>query len=133
MTEEEKVSALYKKLLRLYPQGFRDRLGESMHQTFTDLYRVRQAEYGLFSFVFRTFAETGVEILQEHILTIKRGDDMKNMFSHPASAAITSLILSLLFGLTFVAFMFDIEPITKPLNALLTINGQGEINTLVVS
>jgi hypothetical protein len=34
-------------------------------------------------------------------------------------------------GLTFVVFMFDIEPLVKPLNNLFTIKGQsGDINTL---
>lgn len=131
MYDQNIVHALYKKLFAFYPQGFRERLGESMEQTFTDLYRERQTEHGLFSFVFWTFAETSVGILQEHILLIKQGDGMKNMFSHPTSVAITSLILSLPLGLTFVAFMFDIELLIKPLNNLFTINGrQGEINTL---
>ena len=53
------------------------------------------------------------------------------MLAHPRSAAITSLILSLPLGLTFIAFMFDIELLGKPLNELFTIEGQqGEINTL---
>jgi hypothetical protein len=46
-------------------------------------------------------------------------------------AAIISLILSLPLGLTFVAFMFDIESLVIPLNDLFTIEGQqGQINTL---
>ena len=38
---------LYKKLLALYPRGFRERLGESMEQTFNDLYneKSRQAKH----------------------------------------------------------------------------------------
>ena len=56
---------------------------------------------------------------------------MKNIISNPTSAAITSFILSLPLGLTFVAFMFDIEPLVKPLNNLFTIEGQqGDINML---
>lgn len=56
---------------------------------------------------------------------------MKNILANPASAAVTSFVLALPLGLTFVAFMFDIEPLVKPLNDLFTIEGQqGEINML---
>jgi len=54
---------------------------------------------------------------------------MKTTISNPRSAAITSLLLSLPLGLTFAAFMLDIEPLTKVLNNLLTIDGQ-QINVL---
>jgi hypothetical protein len=36
------VRALYKKLLGLYPRAFRERLGESMEQTFNDLCNERK-------------------------------------------------------------------------------------------
>jgi len=75
------------------------------------------------------FAETGVGMLKEHILLIAQGDSMKTTISNPRSAAITSLLLSLPLGLTFAAFMLDIEPLTKVLNNLLTIDGQ-QINVL---
>ena len=56
---------------------------------------------------------------------------MKTILANPRLAAITSLILSLPLGLTFVAFMFDMEPLVKPLNDLFTIEGQqGQINML---
>ena len=61
MTEQEKVSALYKKLLSLYPQGFREGLGESMEQTFNDLYREKKTEDRVFSFIVWTFTETAAE------------------------------------------------------------------------
>jgi hypothetical protein len=102
-----------------------------MEQTFDDLYKELQTERRLFDFVFWVFAETGVGILKEHILLIAQGDSMKTLISNPRSAAITSLILSLPLGLIFVAFMFDVEPLVKPLNALFTIEGQqGDINML---
>jgi len=46
------IHALYKKLFTLYPQRFRERLGESMQQTFNDLYteRKQQTERGLFGY-----------------------------------------------------------------------------------
>jgi hypothetical protein len=123
------IHALYKKLLTFYPRGFRERLGEPMEQTFNDLYKERYQERTLFSFVSWMFAETGVGILKEHILLIAQGDSMKTTISNPRSAAITSLLLSLPLGLTFAAFMLDIEPLTKVLNSLLTIDGQ-QINVL---
>ena len=56
---------------------------------------------------------------------------MKNMLANPGSAAITSLILAMPLGLTYVALMFDIEPLARVLNNLFTIEGQqGEINML---
>src|SRR5687767_8569965 len=129
--DQNMVHTLYKKLLSLYPRAFRERLGESMEQTFNDLYNERQTERGRFGLVFWIFAETGVGILQEHILLLTRGDVMKNMLANPRSAAITSFILSLPLGLTFMAFMFDIEPLVKTLNNLFTIEGQqGDINML---
>lgn len=129
--DQNTVRILYKKLLTLYPRGFRERLSESMEQTFIDLYKERQQERRLFSFMFWMFVETGVGIFKEHLLLIAEGNTMKSIISNPISAAITSLILSLPLGLTFIAFMFDIEPLVKPLNDLLTIEGQqGQINML---
>jgi uncharacterized membrane protein len=59
------------------------------------------------------------------------GDVVKNVLVNPRSAALISLILSLPLGLTFVAFMFDIELLEKPLNNLFIIDGsRGDINTL---
>lgn len=35
---QHKVRILYKKLLNFYPREFKEQLGESMQQTFNDLY-----------------------------------------------------------------------------------------------
>ena len=35
------VRTLYKKLITLYPRPFRDELGESMEQTFNDIYNLQ--------------------------------------------------------------------------------------------
>jgi hypothetical protein len=78
----------------------------------------------LFSFVFWIFVETGVGITQEHILLLTDGDSMKTILSNPTTAAITSFILSLPLGLTYVALMFNIEPVARVLNNLFTIDGQ---------
>ena len=96
MTEQEKVSALYKKLLSLYPQGFREGLGESMQQTFNDLYREKKTEDRVFSFMVWTFAETAAGIVKEHALLITEGATMKTMISNPRLAPVISFILCVL-------------------------------------
>ena len=56
----------YARLLRLYPRNYRERMGESMEQTFNDLCRERRAAgEGLFGFVLWTFADTFIGILRE--------------------------------------------------------------------
>ena len=66
--ERYSLRRFYKQLLRLYPRGFRDQLGESMEQTFNDLCRERyEAGGGLFGFVLWTFADTLAGIIKENI------------------------------------------------------------------
>jgi len=84
---------LYKKLLSFYPHGFREQLGESMQQTFKDLYKERQTKPGWFSFVLWMFVETAVGIVREHMLSITQGAMMKNTLSNTRSAALISSIL----------------------------------------
>ena len=102
-----------------------------MEQTFHDLCNEQKRGPARGFVVLCIFTETAIGIVQEHLFLLMEGDVMKNLLANPRSAAITSLILSLPLGLTFVAFMFDIEPLVKPLNNLFTIEGQqGDINTL---
>ena len=96
MTEQEKVSALYKKLLSLYPQGFREGLEESMQQTFNDLYREKKAEESVFSFMVWTFAETATGIVKEYVLLVAEGVMMKTMPANPISAVVISFIFCVL-------------------------------------
>ena len=93
--EPQSVRRLYKKLLALYPRGFRERLGESMEQTFNDLCneRKQQAEYRWAGFVLWIFVETAVGIIREHVLLITEGATMKSMLANPGSAALISSIL----------------------------------------
>jgi hypothetical protein len=58
--EQQFVRTLYKKLLALYPSRFRERMGESMEQTFNDLYTERQTKYGGFSVFLWMFVETAL-------------------------------------------------------------------------
>jgi hypothetical protein len=95
--ERKTVLVLYGKLLSLYPRAFRERLGESMGQTFSDLYgeRRRQKGGGLSGFVLWTFVETGMGIVREHVLLIKERHPMKNVFTNLGLTAVLSLLLVL--------------------------------------
>jgi len=42
--DQNTVHTLYKKLLNFYPQAFKERFGESMQQTFNDLYNQRKGK-----------------------------------------------------------------------------------------
>ena len=80
MTYKQKsVEALYKKLLTLYPRAFRERLGESLAQTFADLCREQQQQHilGWFGFVIWIFVETSIGILKEWALLLKQSKTMK--------------------------------------------------------
>ena len=87
------VRTFYRKLLTLYPQRFKEQLGESMEQTFNDLYRERQTKPSRFRLVVWTFIDTAVGIVREHVLSITEGDSMKNTLAYPRTAALISSIL----------------------------------------
>lgn len=91
MPDSRMIHALYRKLLAIYPRGFKEQFGESMQQTFNDLCRERQMEGGWFGFVLWTFVETTVGIFREHLLL--EGDAMKNMLMSVRSPALISLLL----------------------------------------
>jgi len=94
------LHSLYKKLLKFYPQEFREQLAESMEQTFNDRYiEMRNAQQALFSFTTWTFAETTVGIFREHLLLISSGDIMQTMLKTIGSPALLSLLLILPFML----------------------------------
>jgi hypothetical protein len=99
--DPETVRNLYKKLLSLYPRAFRERLGESMEQTFNDLYNVRrrQTKQGLFGFMLWMFVETAIGIIKEHVLLLKQGDTMKTITKDLGLAAIISFIIVLPFAI----------------------------------
>jgi hypothetical protein len=96
--EQQTVRRLYKKLLRLYPREFRERLEESMEQTFADLYNEkRQTKKEKFGFVAWTFVETALGIFREHLLLISPGDNMQTKLQTLGSSALISLLLILPF------------------------------------
>jgi hypothetical protein len=94
--KQNTVNRLYKKLLSLYPRAFREHLGESMQQTFSDLYNDRRAANAKYGFVLWTFAETGLGILREHMLLMNEGATMKTMISNPRLSPVISFILCVL-------------------------------------
>ena len=58
----------YTKLLRFYPKSYRERFGEGMEQTFTDLCRERtEAGEGLLAFALWLFVETSTGIIRENL------------------------------------------------------------------
>lgn len=59
---------LYARLLRLYPRSYRERFGEGMAQTFSDLCRERaDAGQGLFTLALWAFGDTFIGMLREHL------------------------------------------------------------------
>ena len=98
MYEQQTARRLYKKLISLYPQGFKERLAESMEQTFQDLWNEkRQTKKELFGFVLWTFIETAIGIFREHLLLISPGDLMQTILKPLGSSALISLLLILPF------------------------------------
>ena len=103
------IHKLYKKLLNYYPRAFKERLGESMQQTFNDLYNERkhQTSHGLFSFVLWMFIETAIGIVKEYILLIMQGDTMKSILTNNRSAAAISFILCLPLAVPYLRLIWN--------------------------
>lgn len=96
--KQQVVHRLYRKLLSLYPQDFKEQLGQSMQQTFQDLwYEKRQTKEELFGFVFWTFTDTTIGIFREHLLLISPGDIMQAILKPLGSSALVSFLLILPF------------------------------------
>ena len=96
--EQNTACTLYKKLLTFYPGNFREKLGESMEQTFRDLWNEKkQSKRELFGFVLWTFIETTIGIFREHLLLISTGDIMQTILKNIGSSALISLLLILPF------------------------------------
>lgn len=95
--EQRTVQRLYGKLLGLYPRALRERLGDSMQQTFDDLYneRKRQTGRGALGFVLWLFLETAIGIFREYLLLIAKGDLMQAVLKTLGLAALVSFLLLL--------------------------------------
>ncbi len=90
------IRALYKKLIALYPKGFKEHFGESMEQTFNDLCQEKwQTKQALPGFVLWMFIETAVGIFKEHLLLISSGVIMQTLLKTLGSPPLISLLLIL--------------------------------------
>lgn len=97
--KQKAVRRLYGRLLNLYPRAFRERLGESMQQTFDDLYheRQRQAAPGVFGFVLWLFLETAIGIFRERLLQMTQGGFMQTVMKTHGPSVFLSFLLILPF------------------------------------
>lgn len=95
--EQGAVEKLYGKLLRLYPRAFRERLGESMQQTFADLYREqrRRSESGVARLMLWIFLDTAIGICRERLLLVREGVVMQALTRNLIPSALLSLLLIL--------------------------------------
>ena len=118
-----RAHAFYKKLLAFYPRAFRERLGESMEQTFRDLCNEQKGRAANGFFMLSLFVETAIGIIREHSLLLMEGNVMKNILANPTSAAIISFVLALPIGFLRLALGSDIEPLFRPIEAALTVDG----------
>lgn len=101
---------LYEKLLGLYPRAFRERFGEPMAQTFSDLYtEQKDRQGGLFGFVLWMFFETTLGIAREYVLVLQ-GETMKTMISNPKLAALIGFCSALPFMMLNAIVGGRIEP-----------------------
>jgi hypothetical protein len=83
----------YARLLRLYPRPFRQRFGEPMAQTFTDLIRERsEANPGLHAFAVGAFAETAAGILRENMTQLM---ETKNLIRWGRWVVVTAAVLAI--------------------------------------
>lgn len=112
MNGRKAFRVLYKKLLTLYPQEFKKQLGESMEQTFNDLYNEeQQTQNGVLNFVLWTFAETTLEITKEHVLRIAQGGTMKSInILDSKLAALVAFLFTLPFMILNTIAGNQIEP-----------------------
>jgi hypothetical protein len=97
MIEQNTARTFYKKLLTLYPKTFKERLAESMEQTFNDLCaEKRQTNQGFLRFALWTFVETAVGIVHEHVLLIQEMY-MKTFLTNILSSTLIGILLILPF------------------------------------
>ena len=94
MNKQKTIHTLYKRLLNLYPKNFKEQLGESMLQTFSDLYQERQSKERWPAFVPWIFFETALGIIMEHVRLMIEGDTMKNS---RFAALVSSILLAVAF------------------------------------
>lgn len=105
--EKEKTFALYKRLISLYPRDFKERFGESMEQTFSDLCNEQSNVKGRLSlqFVVSTFVETSAGVVKENLDKVNGANPMNYWLKNVVIAGLISFFLAVLF--TFGTFFSD--------------------------
>jgi hypothetical protein len=99
---------LYAKLLRLYPKPYRERFGEGLEQTFSDLLRERRdAERGLFAFALWMFVETSAGIIRENITVIIMHNITKRLIVWKAGTTVYRAALALALAAAFLLVWFN--------------------------
>jgi hypothetical protein len=108
MRRDERHRARFARLIRLYPQEFRDQFASAMEQTFADMYADRQASgRSMRTFLAMTYLDTSIGVVKEHIVNGMRARPA----DHPRLAAVSGTLLLLPFvGLNLVV-VHRIEPI----------------------
>lgn len=95
--ETTRYGKLYAKLISLYPRHFRERVGESMAQTFNDLCRERRAaKKNVVGFVLWTFMNTIIGIIKEKLHNNMRAK------VHLIGIVLTICVLVILSGIWWV-------------------------------
>jgi len=86
----------YARLLRLYPEPYRERFAEGMEQTFHDLCHERaRAGQSLVGLLLWVFVDTSTGMIHEHLAS----SDMQKRLIHPAMAAGVVLLIPLVLTL----------------------------------
>lgn len=95
--KQKAVQRLYSRLLKLYPRAFRERFGESMQQTFNDLYNERKQRtgWGVWGFVIWVFLDTSGAIARERFQLVMAGGNMRITLKNLVSFALASFLLNL--------------------------------------
>jgi hypothetical protein len=80
MVGQTRYRRWYRRLLGLYPRWYRERFGDSMEQTFTDLYRERAnaGSRGHGAFILWIFTETLTGIIRERATDLARWTMARN-------------------------------------------------------
>ena len=94
--EKERILTFYRRLISLYPQVFKTRFGESMEQTFNDICNEQKELKGRISvpFVFLTFAETSLGVIEENINEVKGAYQMNYWLKNFGIAVLFSLFFT---------------------------------------
>ncbi|MCW5874224.1 MAG: hypothetical protein KIS88_06220 [Anaerolineales bacterium] len=109
ISDEPIVHALYRKLLALYPPAFRKRFGQSMQDTFADMYRARtRSGLAAGGLLLRASIDTAVAALHERL----------RMHFAPQQP-LTASLSGFLFAVPFLLANASIATRWEPLNSIL--------------